>query len=149
MLGARPMIFRNSLPTLVFTFLLYGGLYQMILRFLVLLWLPVVLGFLLWSLYGWPPSFNAFWYSGAALSNISSFEEISDKRLFIPSGMFLITAGGWFDSTLMYLRVLFGFEYGHRSPKLRICLLIRNTIISDKTNIREFVWEIVFRTICH
>ena len=41
-----PMIFRNSLPTLVFTFLLYGGLYQMILCFLVLLWLPVVLGFL-------------------------------------------------------------------------------------------------------
>ena len=37
----------------------------------------------------------------------------------------------------------------HRSPKLRINLLIRNTIISDKTNIREFVWEIIFRTICH
>ena len=25
--------------------------------------------------------------------------------------MFLITAGGWFDLTLTYLRVLFGFEY--------------------------------------
>ena len=33
----------------------------------------------------------------------------------------------------------------HRSPKLKISLLIRNTIISDKTNIREFVWEIVFQ----
>ena len=27
--------------------------------------------------------------------------------------------------------------------------MIPNTIISDKTNIREFVWEIIFRTICH
>ena len=33
----------------------------------------------------------------------------------------------------------------HRSPKLKISLLIRNTIISDKTNIRECVWEIVFQ----
>ena len=32
----------------------------------------------------------------------------------------------------------------HGSPKLKISLLIRNTIISDKTNIREFEWEIVF-----
>ena len=37
----------------------------------------------------------------------------------------------------------------HRSPKLWISLLIRNTIISDKTNIREFVWEIIVGTICH
>ena len=28
----------------------------------------------------------------------------------------------------------------HRSPKLRIRLLIRNTIKSDTTNIREFVF---------
>ena len=27
-------------------------------------------------------SFNAFWYSGTTRSNISSFEEISDERLF-------------------------------------------------------------------
>ena len=50
-----------------------------------------------------------------------------------------------------YRRVQTNQKYvmSHRSPKLKISLLIRNTIISDKTNIREFVWEIVFRTICH
>ena len=46
----------------------------------------------------------------------------------------------------------FHLKEQQRSPKLRISLLILNTIISDnsdKKNIREFVWEIIFRTICH
>ena len=49
---------------------------------------------------------------------------------------------------IIYQLLLLSILY-HRSPKLKISLLIRNTIISNKTNIREYVWEIVFRTICH
>ena len=49
---------------------------------------------------------------------------------------------------IIYQLLLLSILY-HSSPTLKISLLIRNTIISDKTNIREYVWEIDFRTICH
>ena len=49
------------------------------------------------SLYAYPLLRKASWYRGAASLNASSSEEISDSLLLIPSGMFLVMLGGWFD----------------------------------------------------
>ena len=65
------------------------------------------------------------------------------SKLSDEAGLFLTFYFGDFS-----LKLFLNYSYFHRSPKLRISLLIRNTIISDKTNIREFVWEIIFGTIC-
>ena len=53
--------------------------------------------------------------------------------------MFLITAGGWFDSTLMYLRVLFGFEYG------MYCPVFRSSVISKKFTTFLFASTVILR----
>ena len=54
-------------------------------------------------------SSRAFWYWGAAASNISSSNENSDRRLLMPSGIFRSTTGGWLDLVFTYLKVLLGF----------------------------------------
>ena len=88
---AFPDDFRNSLVMFVLTFWSYGGLYQIIFR---------LRGFFLTlGVSGWYRNFylcllssSAFWYKDAAFLNTSSFDEISNSRLFTPSGMFFMTA---------------------------------------------------------
>ena len=89
------IFFKNCLPTLVSTVWLKGGLYHkmFLLLFLLLLSVEVVwVVYLSWCL--WPLFLRAVWYSGAALLNVASSHEISERRLLIPRGMFLIIPGG-------------------------------------------------------
>lgn len=107
------MIFRNARPTLVFTLRSNGGLYHVIFLDLFLLSLlfpvPVVCG-LYSSLCVYPLLASAAWYSGIALLKMSSFDDISESRLFIPSGTALMTEGGWLLLVWMYSGVFPGLR---------------------------------------
>ena len=78
-------------------------------RFLVLFSCPLGLNF---SVYSYPLFFNASWNIGAAELNISSFEDLLERRLFTPSGMLFIIEGGWLLNLWIYWGVLFGLLYG-------------------------------------
>ena len=89
-------ILRNSFPRLVFTDILYGGLYHN--TFLLLLFCLSVLFFGSGSylrVYLCPLSESAFWYTPAALSKDSLSEDMQDRRLFTPFGIAIMVAMGW------------------------------------------------------
>ena len=81
------MIFRNARPTLVFTLRSNGGLYHVIFLdlFLLSLLFPVACG-LYSNLCVYPLLASAAWYSGTALLKMSSFDDISESRLYIVFG---------------------------------------------------------------
>ena len=87
------MSFRNFAPKFVFTFIEYGGLNHIILRFLCFLGFPSQ-GGSNFSVCVYPFLFNSAWYRGAAVSNISLFDDIADSLLFTAIGMFLRIEGG-------------------------------------------------------
>ena len=64
----------------------------------------------LWKLY--PLCSRACWYGVAARSKDSLSDEVSESRLLIDSGSFLIITGGWLDIVWIYKDVLFDFVYG-------------------------------------
>ena len=96
-------MFRNAQPTLVFTLRSNGGLYHVIFLdlFLLSLLFPVVCG-LYSNLHVYPLLASAAWYSGIALLKMSSFDDIYESLLFIPSGTALMTEGGWLLLVWMY-----------------------------------------------
>ena len=108
---------RNALPMLLLTFLLKGGLNQiMFLDRLRLRDGGVCGGGLNSRLWVYPLFFSASWYGGAASWKTCSSEDISDSLLFTDSGMFFIMLGGWFDLLCTYRGVFVGFEYGLNLP---------------------------------
>ena len=99
---------RNRLPTLVATFLLYGGLNQMVFLFLFFLFFCVgVLVYVMFSL--WPLVFSAFWYSGAAWLKMCSSDDMSEILRPMADDMFLMMLGGWLDCVCMYMGLSLGF----------------------------------------
>ena len=120
------MIFRNARPTLVFTLRSNGGLYHVIFLdlFLLSLLLPVVCG-LYSNLCVYPLLASAAWYSGIALLKMSSFDDISESHLFIPSGTALMTEGGWLLLVWMYSGVFPGLRYGWCVPVWRLSVTSR------------------------
>ena len=115
------IIFRNALSTLVFTLRSNGGLYHVIFLDLFLLFLlfPVVSG-LYSNLYVYPLLASAAWFSGVALLKMSSFDDISESRLFIPSGTALMMEGGWLLLVWMYMGAFPGLRYGWCVPICRL-----------------------------
>ena len=82
------IMLRNARPTLVFTLKSNDGLnHVMFLDLFLLLSLlfPVVRG-LYSNLYVYPLLVSAAWYSRIALLKMSSFDDICESYLFIPSG---------------------------------------------------------------
>ena len=94
--------FRNSFPMLVFTFLLYGGLNQMIFRFLCFLLLAVSVFAWYLSLCLYPDLSKASWYGVTESLKISSEEDNDESRDSIESGSCLMIDGGWLESMFMY-----------------------------------------------
>ena len=96
---------KNLCTKLVLTFLLYGGLYQIIFIFLRA-------GFCLFgagsgSLYFssclYPLAARASWYIGLAFSNSASDDDyIAISLLLIDMGICFSTIGGWLDFALTY-----------------------------------------------
>ena len=85
---------RNCLPRFAFT--LTSNVLFLDLRFLCSL-----LGWN-FSLYVWPLFSNAAWYVGAALLNAVSYDEMSDRRLLMLSGIRFTMLGGWLLFTWTY-----------------------------------------------
>ena len=89
----------------------------------------------------WPASRSAFSYSGFASLNTSALLEIVDRRVCMECGIFLVTVGGWLDSTWAYSWVLPGFENGLRS------LLLRSNVTSRKSTTVELALAVTWRPI--
>ena len=89
----RPM---NFCPRLVFTLLLYGGLYHVIFLFLRagcgLVWAGS--GSLYWSMCLYPLAVRASWYVGLALLNSASDDTMAISLLLIEIGICFNTLGG-------------------------------------------------------
>ena len=100
---------RKVFATFVFTFLLKGGLNQIIFRFR---W-----RFDFWSWVGsnfkdvclYPLFCNASSYSVLHVLNTSSFDEFCVNLLLIEDGSCFMMFGGWLDDVWMYSSLLFGF----------------------------------------
>ena len=87
---------RNFLPTIVATCLLYGGWNHVMFRDLFFVLLSEIgFTFSYLSVCSYPLLRNASWKTGAASSKDSLLDEISLRRRFIASGMFLRISGGW------------------------------------------------------
>ena len=88
--------FMNFCPKLVLTFLLNGGLYQIIFRFFRVgcCLAGVGLGSVYDSSCLYPLAARASWYSGLALSNSAFDDEILESLLFMDIGNCFSTAGG-------------------------------------------------------
>ena len=85
---------KNFLPTLVATYLLYGGWNHVMLRSLFFALLSEYgFTFSYLSVYSYPLLRNACWKTGAASSKDSLLDEISLRRRFTASGMFLRISG--------------------------------------------------------
>ena len=78
------------------TFLLHGGLNQIIFRDRLRLWHGALCGGLNSSLYLYLLLYNASSYMVAASLNKASSDEISERNLLTISGIFIML-GGWFD----------------------------------------------------
>ena len=88
--------FRNIFPMLVFTFLLHGGLNQMMLLFRCFLVLAVFTLAWYWSLRLYLDLPKVFWYGITESLKISSEEEDDESRDLIESGSCLRHLGmGW------------------------------------------------------
>ena len=101
--------FRNIFPILVFTFLLYGGLNQMMFLFRCFLLLAVFIFAWYLSLCLYPDLSKASWYGVTESLKISSEEDNNESRDSIESGSCLMIDGGWLDSVFMYFIWLFFF----------------------------------------
>ena len=83
---------------------------------LLLLLLSSSLGGSKLSLKLYPFLSSSAWYRGAARSNVSLSAEMVDRRLFMPSGIFLIIPGGWLLLLFTYRGLSPGFMYGLYFP---------------------------------
>ena len=102
--------FKKILPILVLTFILNGGLNQIMFQFLFLLVFISVWAYDIVVLY--PLSCNDFSYNSLALSNSPLLQDNSDNFSFIIFGRFFMIVEAWFDSTFMYRGTLLGFLNG-------------------------------------
>ena len=89
--------FRNIFSMLVFPFLLYGGLNQMIFLFRWFLLLAASIFALYLSLCLNPDLSEAPWYGITEALKISSVEDNEESRDSVESGSCLMIDGGWFD----------------------------------------------------
>ena len=87
---------------LVFTFLLYGGLNQMMFLFRCFLLLAVFIFAWYLSLFLYPDLSKASWYGVTESLIISSEEDNNESRDSIESGSCLMIDNGWLDSVFMY-----------------------------------------------
>ena len=87
---------------LVLTFLLYGGLNQMIFLFRCFLLLTVSIFALYLSLCLYPDLSKASWYGITESLKIYSEEDNGESRDSMESGSCLMIDGGWLDSMFMY-----------------------------------------------
>ena len=87
---------------LVFTFLLYGGLNQMMFLFRCFLLLAVFTFAWYLSLCLNPDLSKASWYGVTESLKISYEEDNNESRDSIESGSCLMIDGGWLDSVFMY-----------------------------------------------
>ena len=94
---------------LVFTFLLYGGLNQMMFLFRCSLLLAVFIIAWYLSLCLYPDLSKASWYGVTQTLKISSEEDNNESRDSIESGSYMMIDGGWLDSVFMYFIWLFSF----------------------------------------
>ena len=85
-----------------FTFLLYGGLNQIIFIFRCFLLLAVSIFTLYLSLCLYPHLSKASWYEITESLKISSEEDTWESRDSIESGSSLMIDGGWLDSMFIY-----------------------------------------------
>jgi hypothetical protein len=132
--------YRNLRPMLVVTFVLYGGLYHVTLRILLLAELLLYEGLYL-SVCLYPLSDKAFWYGCTEFLNSSSLVVIWDSLWLMLSGMFLMIAGGWLLSECTYKGVLLGFMNGLWYP------VLKSKFISRKS--ADFLLaSIVMRSLC-
>ena len=99
--------FRNVFPMLVFTFLLYGGLIQMMFLLRCFLSLPVFIFARYLSLYLTPDLSNASWYGITTSLKISPEEDNDEIRGLIEIGSFLFIDGRWLDSVFMYFTLFY------------------------------------------
>ena len=81
------------------------------------------------SLWLCPLFSSAFWYAGAALSNVSLLHEILLSLAFIDLGICLMTLGGWLESTCTYRGVSFGFLYGACVFSVRSSVTSRKSVV--------------------
>ena len=107
---------KNLFPTLVATFLLKGGLNQVMFLFLVFFlgsmwrgsfgpWFVLSVGFgevVNFSSLLCPLSFSALLYGFAASSNNLESEELMESLNSIPFGRLFMIAGGWLLSLCIY-----------------------------------------------
>ena len=107
---------RNALPMLLLTFLLKGGLNQIMFLDRLRLRDGVVCGGGLNSrLWVYPLFFSASWYGGAASWKSCSSEDISDSLLFTDSGIFfyharrMVQFAVYVQGRVRWLRVRFKF----------------------------------------
>ena len=87
---------------LVFTFLLYGGLNQMMVLFHCFLFLALFIFAWYLSLCLYPDLSKASWYGVTESLKISSEEDNDESQDSIESGSCLMIDGGWLDSVFMY-----------------------------------------------
>ena len=87
---------------LVLTFLLYGGLNQMIFLFRCFLLLAVSIFALYLSLCLYPDLSKASWYGVTESLKISSEEDNDESRDLMQSGSCLMINGGLLDSMFIY-----------------------------------------------
>ena len=99
--------FRNIFSMLVFPFLLYGGLNQMIFLFRWFLLLAASIFALYLSLCLNPDLSEASWHGITEAWKISSVEDNDESRDSIESGSCLMIDGGWLDSMFIYFIWLF------------------------------------------
>ena len=144
---------RNVLAMFVETVLLYGGLNQIIFRFLFLCFISRMLK---WRFSENPLRFSSSSYSGFALSKVSLFAELLDRRSLIDWGNCLITCHGWFDEVLMYNNLSFGFLYGWYVPLLRFNVMPRKFTSFNfvwisflkPSSLNSFIIFFLFRLVC-
>ena len=87
---------------LVFTFLLYGGLNQMIFLFRCFLLLAVSMSALYLSLCLYPDLSKAYWYGITKSLKISSEKDNDENQGSMESGSCLMIDGGWLDPMFIY-----------------------------------------------
>ena len=101
------MSLKNSLPMLVLTFKLKGGLNQItfLFRFHLVFWN----GFSNFSVAWYLPFLGAVWYVILALLNSFSSQNTLEMRLLVIDDNCLMINGGWLDFECIYRSLLFGF----------------------------------------
>ena len=132
---------KNSLPILVLTCLLNGGLNNVMLRFLFFFFSETRLS-VYSSLPVCPLRCIASSYSGTALENSLLSHESCDRRVASISGSCFLMTGGWLDKRCIYRGWLLGLRKGQYLPDLR-----------SKVTSRKLVWTrlvsaVIFKPWC-